>query len=74
MMDDGSFIGGRFFKIVYYLHTAAGWQPNLAAMSAVDTPSSSQQSILVFSSTVVSFLLPIAKLFAQNFKNLGLKN
>ncbi len=65
LMDNSGIIGGSFFKIAYCFCTAAGRQPNLDAILAVDTPSCFQHNIFVFSTTVMSLLLPIAKFFAQ---------
>ncbi len=58
------FVGGTFFGIflkrAICLRTATGWRPNLAAISAVLTPSSAQHAILIFSSSEMSRFRPIS--------------
>jgi hypothetical protein len=53
---------------------AAGWRPNLAAISAVLTPSSAQHPILIFSSIEMSRFHPIAVWHNENGEKIRLKN
>ncbi len=55
----GTFFG-IFLKRAICLRTAAGWRPNLAAISAVLTPSSAQHAILIFSPSEISRFRPIS--------------
>jgi hypothetical protein len=74
LKENGGVVGGSFLKAAICFLTAAGWRPNLAAISAVLIPSWAKHIIVVFSSTEMSDFLPIAVHFAENFEKIRSKN